>query len=80
MRDPATKRYRPGLTLLELGKSAYSQFDLKDLARPVMENLMEITQESVFLGVLNGQHITILDIVESRNDLKITSPVEQPFR
>jgi len=75
MRDPVSKRYRPGLTLLELGKSAYSQFDLKDLARPVMENLMESTQESVFLGVLNGEHITILDIVESRNDLKITSPV-----
>ena len=75
MRDPATKRYRSGLTLLELGKAAYSQFDLKDLARPVMENLMEITQESVFLGVLNGEHITILDIVESHNDLKITSPV-----
>ncbi|UCG54859.1 MAG: IclR family transcriptional regulator [Dehalococcoidia bacterium] len=75
MRDPATKRYRSGLTLLELGKSAHSQFDLKDLARPVMENLMETTQESVFLGVRNGEHITILDIVESRNDLKITSPV-----
>lgn len=75
LRDPATKRYRSGLTLLELGKAAYSQFNLKDLARPVMENLMETTRESVFLGVLNGEHITILDIVESRNDLKITSPV-----
>lgn len=75
MRDPVTKRYRPGLTLLELGKSAHSQFDLKDLARPVMEQLMEKTQESVFLGVLNAEHITVLDIVESRNDLKITSPV-----
>ncbi|MEW6671094.1 MAG: IclR family transcriptional regulator [Thermodesulfobacteriota bacterium] len=75
LRDPVSKRYRPGLTLLELGKSAHSQFDLKDLARPVMEDLMENAQESVFLGVLNGEHITILDIVESRNDLKITSPV-----
>ncbi len=75
LRDPATKRYTAGLTLLELGKSAYSQFDLKDLARPIMENLMDRFQESVFLGVLNGDRVTILDIVESRNDLKITSPV-----
>jgi len=75
IRDPATKRYTSGPTLLELGKSAYSQFDIKDLARPVMENLMNRVQESVFLGVLNGEHVTILDIVESRNDLKITSPV-----
>ncbi len=75
MRDPLTKRYTLGLTLFELGRLAYSQIDLKDLARPIMEELMEKTQESVFLGVLNGERVTILDIVESRQDLKITSPV-----
>lgn len=75
MRDPLTKRYTLGLTLFELGRLAYSQIDLKDLARPIMEELMEKTQESVFLGVLNGERVTILDIVESRQDLKITSPI-----
>ena len=74
-RDPETKRYSLGLTLFELGRLAYAQVDLKELARPVMEDLMEKTQESVFLGVLNGDHVTILDVVESRQDLKITSPV-----
>lgn len=74
-RDPDTKRYSLGLTLFELGRLAYAQVDLKELARPVMEDLMEKTQESIFLGVLNGDHVTILDIVESRQDLKITSPV-----
>ena len=75
MRDPLTKRYTLGLTLFELGRLAYSQIDLKDLARPIMEELMEKTQESVFLGVLNGERVTILDIIESRQDLKITSPI-----
>jgi DNA-binding IclR family transcriptional regulator len=73
IRDPKTKRYILGLTLLELGRSAYSQIDLKDLVRPVMEDLMEKTQESVFVGVLNGERVTILDIVESKQDLKMTS-------
>jgi DNA-binding IclR family transcriptional regulator len=73
IRDPKTKRYILGLTLLELGRSAYSQIDLKDLIRPVMEELMERTQESVFVGVLNGERVTILDIVESKQDLKMTS-------
>ncbi len=73
IRDPKTKRYILGLTLLELGRSAYSQIDLKDLARPVMEDLMEKTQESVFVGVLNGERVTIIDIVESKQDLKMTS-------
>ncbi len=75
MRDPYTKRYRLGFTLFELGRSAYSQIDLKTLARPIMEELMEETQASVFLGILNWDHVTVLDIVESRQDLKITAPI-----
>ena len=75
MRDPTTKRYRLGFTLFELGRLAYSQIDLKTLARPIMEELMEKTQTSVFLGILNWDHVTVLDIVESRQDLKITAPI-----
>ena len=74
IRAPLTKKYKIGPTLLELGRLAFSQIDVKDLARPYMEHLMEETEESVFLGVLNRDRITILDIVESRKELKITSP------
>ncbi|MGD8302761.1 MAG: IclR family transcriptional regulator [Desulfobacterales bacterium] len=75
MRDPSTKKYKLGFTLLEIGRSAYTQIDLQTSARPVMENLMEKTQTSVFLGILNWDHVTILDIVESSQDLKITAPI-----
>lgn len=72
-RDPATKQYTPGLTLFELGRCVDAQGSLAALARPVMEDLMEKVKESVFLGVLNVDHLTILEIVESRNYLRITS-------
>lgn len=75
IRDRHSKRYSLGLTLFELGRSAYSRIDLKDVARPAIEDLMQKTGESVFLGVRNGNHVTVLDIVESMNDLKITVPV-----
>jgi DNA-binding IclR family transcriptional regulator len=75
LRDPVTKRYTLGFTLFELGKNAYSQIDLKDLARPVAEELMERTNASVFLGVLNGDHVTVLDVVVPRTELKITAPI-----
>jgi DNA-binding IclR family transcriptional regulator len=75
MRDPLTKKYKLGFTLLEIGRSAYSQIDLRSSARPVMEELMQKTQTSVFLGILNWDHVTVLDIVESSQDLKITAPV-----
>ena len=48
---------------------------MKDAARPYLEDLMNQTRESVFLGVQNIDRVTILDIVESNQDLKITSPV-----
>ena len=75
MRDPLTKKYKLGFTLLEIGRSAYSQIDLKTAARPVTEDLMEKTRTSVFLGILNWDHVTILDIVEARQELNITAPI-----
>ncbi len=36
---------------------------------------MERTQASVFLGVLNWDHVTIIDVVEPRTELKITAPI-----
>ena len=75
MRHPRTKKYKLGFTLLEIGRSAYSQIDLKTAARPVTEDLMEKTRTSIFLGILNWDHVTILDIVEARQDLNITAPV-----
>ena len=74
-REPSTKKYELGLTLFELGRRAYSQIDLRDIARPALEALMDKIQETVFLGILNGDHVTILDSVECRHDFKITSPI-----
>ncbi len=74
-RDPLTKRYELGLTLFELGRRAYSHIDLRETARPAMEDLMEKVQETVFLGTLNREHVTILDVVEPGQDFKITAPV-----
>jgi len=74
IRDPAHKKYTLGYTLLELCRKASSKLDLRDVARMPMEKLMEKLGESVYLGVLNGDHVTILDVVESHNEMKITSP------
>lgn len=74
-RDPRSKAFTLGVTLFELGRSAYARIDLKAAARPFLEDLMNQTRESVFLGVHNIDRVTILDIVESNQDLKITSPV-----
>ena len=74
IRDPSSKKYSLGPTLFELGKSAYSELDLREIAGPVMKTLMQRTGTSVFMGIPNGRRVSILDVVESNNDLKITAP------
>jgi len=74
VRDPLQKKYTVGCTLLELSRKAYRKMELREMARVPMEILMEKVGETVFLGIMNGDHITILDVVESHNEMKITSP------
>jgi IclR family KDG regulon transcriptional repressor len=74
VRDPIQKKFSLGYTLLELSRRAYARIELRDVARGRMERLMEKVGETVFLGIMNGDHVTILDVVESDNEMKITSP------
>ncbi len=74
IRDPFSKKYTLGPTLFELGRSAYAEFELGDIVRPVMQKLMRRTGTSVFVGILNGKRVPILDVVESNRDFKITAP------
>ena len=74
-RDNESKRYALGTAIFELARADYSRKDLKEIARPLMEKLMRSTGQSVFLGICSGSHVSIIDIVESAQDLKITSPV-----
>jgi len=75
IRDKKTKRYTLGLTLLELAHAVYARIDLKDIARPILEDLMRSTRQTVFLGIRSGDRVSIIDIVESSQDLKITAHI-----
>jgi IclR family transcriptional regulator, KDG regulon repressor len=75
VRDKETKRYTLGITLLELAHTVYARIDLKDIARPILEDLMRSTRQTVFLGIRSGERVSIIDIVESAQDLKITAHI-----
>jgi IclR family KDG regulon transcriptional repressor len=74
-RNPLNKKYNLGYTILELSRRGLSRIPLREVARRHMEELMEETGETVFLGILDNHHILILDMVESNKELKITSPI-----
>lgn len=74
VRDPISKRYTVGFTLLELGRKSYGRIEWREVAKDPMRRFMEKVGETIFLGIMNGDHITILDVVESPKEMKITSP------
>jgi IclR family KDG regulon transcriptional repressor len=74
-RNTKTRRYALGITLFELARTVYARMDLRETARPIMEDLMRSTQQTVFLGIRSGDHVSIVDIVESTRNLKITAHI-----
>ena len=73
VQEPSTRRFLLGPTLIELGTISLSQISSRELVRPLLVELMEETKGTVYLGILNDTHVTILDVVESTTDMKITS-------
>ncbi len=74
IRDPGTKRFRVGFTLLELVRKSLGGLELIQVARRPMEFLVEETEETAFLGVLTRDHVTIIEAVDSPKEFKVTAP------
>ncbi|OUN01630.1 MAG: IclR family transcriptional regulator [Paenibacillaceae bacterium ZCTH02-B3] len=62
--DPHTGKYRLGLRLLEKGQLLLAGLDLRNAARPFLEELSEATGQTVHLLVLDGQEGVYIDKVE----------------
>jgi IclR family pca regulon transcriptional regulator len=66
VRDPETKRYTPGLKVLQLGFAAISSLELRQVARPFLEELSQRVGETVSLSILDGTEIIYVDRVRNR--------------
>lgn len=65
-RDPATRRYRPGLKVLQLGFTALNGLEVGQAARPYLERLAQGVDETASLGVLDGMRVIYLDRIRNR--------------
>jgi len=66
IRDPETKRYRPGLKVLQLGFASISSLEVRQVARRYLEQLSQQVGESVSLSVLDGSDIIYIDRVRNQ--------------
>lgn len=63
--------YRPGPALGEVGLAALGGLDIRRIARPVMEDLRERTDETISLSMLEGRDIRFVDCVESTRTVRV---------
>jgi DNA-binding IclR family transcriptional regulator len=74
LRRDAVGRYELGLGLVSLGHTAAQRFPLVDLARPVLDDLREVTGESVQLFVREGAQRRCVVSLESPHGLRWIVP------
>ncbi len=70
-RDAATKRYRLGLRVWELGCRAVNRMGLVEVARPVLRRLAGETGETSYLGLVRGIETIYVDVVEGGEPLRV---------
>ena len=73
--DPVRKSYRPGPRLLMLSSAILGQSDLRRTARPELERLSDILQETINLSVLLEHDIFYLDKVETHRSIVCNTQV-----
>jgi IclR family transcriptional regulator, KDG regulon repressor len=74
-KDAATKKYTIGKEMMRLSKLVFKGQDLISVARPFLERVVELVDETVFLGIREYNAIKVIDVIEAKKDLKISSPV-----
>ncbi len=62
-RDPQTKHYYPGLKVLQLGFTALSSLEFRQVARPYLRRLSQETGRTVSLSMLDGMEVVYVDRV-----------------
>ena len=71
--EPVTRAYIAGPALVEVGLAVVGSLNVREQARPVMEELAAELGETVHLGVLEGKQVRYVDAVESERALRVVA-------
>lgn len=68
-------RYALGQRLVDLGRRAVLNADLREIARPRLRRLRDLTGETAHLGVVLGDEVVYLEKVESEHAVRMASEI-----
>jgi len=70
-RDPESRRYRLGMRLFQLGTAVHNSMNLRRIAHPYLQRLVETTQETARLIVPHPSGPVCIDLVESPKGIRV---------
>jgi IclR family transcriptional regulator, KDG regulon repressor len=73
--NEATRGYRLGPALAELGSLVRNQLEVREVARPYLRRLMERTNATFLLGVFDGTAITLVDKEEPMAEVRVAASI-----
>ncbi len=74
-KDTSTGKYKLGLKILRLAGELLDNIDMRKIARPILEQLVEECNETAHLVVLERNNIIYIDKVEGCNTIRLYSRI-----
>lgn len=79
-RDAESGKYRVGLKILSLSRGALSGIDVREVALPIMRHLMEKTNLTCHLAILDGPEAVYIEKVEPQGFIRMDTWVGRRMR
>jgi DNA-binding IclR family transcriptional regulator len=76
-RQEGNGSYRLTGKILQLGSGVSLDPELREIARPHLVELRDVTDETVHLGVRDGNHVVYIDKIEGSHPVRLVSAVGQ---
>lgn len=73
--DVATRRYRLGVKLIHLGLNMLNQLDIREIAQPIMRQLVSVAGETTTLVILNDCSGICIEKIDSPHRIRIFTEV-----
>ncbi|WP_128739064.1 IclR family transcriptional regulator [Desulfocucumis palustris] len=77
MRKGSSKKYSLGMSLFRLGTIVQNSIQLSTVARPILKKLQAISNETVYLDVIDGNYRLCVLSFESNHTIRSVVPVGQ---
>ncbi len=71
--EPGSRAYVAGPALIEVGLAVVATLNVRDQARPFMQELAHDLDETVHLAVLDGNQVRYVDAIESERTLRVAA-------